>query len=146
MHNLLLRFPQSLIISGFFFSCACVCSWPGASMILIRGHRHLHECAYIGDDSSEELDELLELAETQGITGLQYSSPEGTPNRVEALRKRRPGVEFHDPHLQAENNTFTPKDRETDRDSEDDISGKVIELMSRSQGQELRTARFFFFF
>lgn len=35
--------------------------WPGASLILIRGHRHLHECAYIGDDSSEELEELMEI-------------------------------------------------------------------------------------
>lgn len=35
--------------------------FPGASLILIRGHRHLHECAYIGDDSSEELSELMEI-------------------------------------------------------------------------------------
>lgn len=41
-------------------------SWPGASLILIRGHRHLHECAYIGDDSSEELEELMEIAAENG--------------------------------------------------------------------------------
>ncbi|KAF4519975.1 hypothetical protein B566_EDAN005475 [Ephemera danica] len=32
--------------------------WPGASLIVIRGYKHLHDCAYIGDDSSEEADEL----------------------------------------------------------------------------------------
>lgn len=26
---------------------------------MIKGYKHLQECAYIGDDSSEELDELL---------------------------------------------------------------------------------------
>lgn len=33
---------------------------PGASLIMIKGYKHLQECAYIGDDSSEELDELWE--------------------------------------------------------------------------------------
>jgi len=32
--------------------------WPGASIIVIKGHKHLKECAYIGDNSSEELDEV----------------------------------------------------------------------------------------
>lgn len=32
--------------------------WPGASIIVIKGHKHLKECAYIGDNSSEELDEI----------------------------------------------------------------------------------------
>lgn len=27
---------------------------------MIKGYKHLQECAYIGDDSSEEVDELLE--------------------------------------------------------------------------------------
>lgn len=40
--------------------------WPGASLILIRGHRHLHECAYIGDDSSEELQELMDIVAEGG--------------------------------------------------------------------------------
>ena len=41
--------------------------WPGASLTIIRGHKHLHECAFIGDDSSEELDELLQIAEERGL-------------------------------------------------------------------------------
>lgn len=32
--------------------------WPGASIIVIKGHKHLKECAYIGDNSSEEHDEV----------------------------------------------------------------------------------------
>lgn len=60
-------------------------------MILIRGHKHLQECAYIGDDSSEELEELLEIAAEQGIGNLQISSPESPANRVELLTKHRPG-------------------------------------------------------
>lgn len=27
---------------------------------MIKGYKHLQECAYIGDDSSEEVDELVE--------------------------------------------------------------------------------------
>ncbi|XP_048004675.1 uncharacterized protein LOC125240687 isoform X2 [Leguminivora glycinivorella] len=38
---------------------ACV-DHPGASLIMIKGYKHLKDCAYIGDDSSEEVDELLE--------------------------------------------------------------------------------------
>lgn len=36
---------------------------PGGSLIVIRGHHHLRQCAYIGDNSSEEEEELQELKE-----------------------------------------------------------------------------------
>lgn len=39
-------------------------------MTIIRGHKHLHECAFIGDDSCEELEELLEIAEEQGLLNI----------------------------------------------------------------------------
>lgn len=95
-------------------------------MILIRGHRHLHECAYIGDDSSEELEELLEIAAEKGILNLEISSPESPANRVDLLTKHRPEVKFHDEFLRnnAESYTFSPA-QELRKDSEDDISGKV---------------------
>lgn len=101
--------------------------WPGASMILIRGHRHLHECAYIGDDSSEEMEELMEIAAEKGILNFEISSPESPANRVELLTKRRPEVQFHDEQLRqkAESYTFSPNKQEVNRDSEDNISGKV---------------------
>lgn len=57
---------MTLLIDNYF-------RWPGASLTIIRGHKHLHECAFIGDNSSEELEELLEIAEEKGIlngTGL----------------------------------------------------------------------------
>lgn len=102
------------------------CRWPGSSMIMIRGHRHLQECAYIGDDSSEELEELLEIAAEKGILDLEISSPESPANRVDLLTKHRPEVQFHDKNLRdhAESYTFSPA-QELRKDSEDDISGKV---------------------
>lgn len=99
-------------------------------MILIRGHRHLHECAYIGDDSSEEIEELMEIAQEKGILDLQISSPESPANRVELLTKRRPEVQFHDEHLRnnAESYTFSPA-KEVEKDSEDNISGKRMKAL-----------------
>lgn len=47
--------------------------WPGASLTMIRGHKHLHECAFIGDDSSEELEELLEVAKETGFLATNNS-------------------------------------------------------------------------
>lgn len=44
--------------------------WPGASLTIIRGHKNLHECAFIGDDSSEELEELLEVAKEQELLNI----------------------------------------------------------------------------
>lgn len=38
---------------------SCV-RWPGASMVMIKGHKHLKECAYLGDNSSEEKSEQFD--------------------------------------------------------------------------------------
>lgn len=99
-------------------------------MILIRGHKHLQECAYIGDDSSEELEELLEIAAEKGIANLQISSPESPANRVELLTKHRPEVQFHDQYHREnkESFTFSPL-QELAKDSEDDISGKRMKAL-----------------
>lgn len=35
---------------------------------MIRGYKHLQECAYIGDDSSEEVDELIKAEELGLLT------------------------------------------------------------------------------
>ncbi|KAH1014486.1 hypothetical protein HUJ05_012344 [Dendroctonus ponderosae] len=74
--------------------------WPGASLIVIRGHRHLHECAYIGDDSSEELDELMEAIKEGKYVGntqdLQKPvSNESITNDPELMKRHRSDVEFH---------------------------------------------------
>lgn len=101
-------------------------------MILIRGHRHLHECAYIGDDSSEELEELLEIAAEKGILDLEISSPESPANRVDLLTKHRPEVQFHDQRLRenAESYTFSPF-QQLVKESDDEITGKVRLALSQ---------------
>ncbi|XP_030765717.1 uncharacterized protein LOC115889776 [Sitophilus oryzae] len=89
--------------------------WPGASLIVIRGHRHLHECAYIGDDSSEELDELMEaikegtyVANEQDL--LRLNSNESRTNDPEIMKRHRADVTFHSPAHQANKENYTIKD------------------------------------
>lgn len=54
--------------NDFIFHFANNCfRWPGASLTIVRGHKHLHECTFIGDDSSEELEELIQVAEEKGL-------------------------------------------------------------------------------
>lgn len=115
------------LLKGSTVTVSTCARWPGASLILIRGHRHLHECAYIGDDSSEELEELLEIAAEKGILDIEISSPESPPNRVDLLTKHRPEVQFHDQKLRenAESYTFSPMQSQA-RDTDDDITGKVF--------------------
>ncbi|XP_065168171.1 uncharacterized protein [Atheta coriaria] len=81
---------------------SCV-RWPGASLIVIRGHKHLHECAYIGDNSSEELDEMMEAiregtykTETgdEVVDTVDNNAPSNTPN---LMKRHREDVKFHDP-------------------------------------------------
>ncbi|VVC29154.1 Domain of unknown function DUF4792,Domain of unknown function DUF4793 [Cinara cedri] len=45
------------LLKDSFVKITTCSRWPGASLIVIRGHKHLKECAYIGDNSSEELEE-----------------------------------------------------------------------------------------
>ncbi|XP_038218083.1 uncharacterized protein LOC119836720 [Zerene cesonia] len=82
---------------------ACV-RWPGASLIMIKGYKHLQECAYIGDDSSEELDELLEanklglLSNTSLLEKIQQlKKQDGKANDPDAMKRHKAGVSFHDP-------------------------------------------------
>lgn len=99
-------------------------------MILIRGHRHLQECAYIGDDSSEELEELLEIAAEKGIGNIEISSPESPANRVDLLTKHRPEVHFHDERLRENKEAFTFSPlQQLAKDSEDNISGKRMKAL-----------------
>ncbi|XP_018328412.1 uncharacterized protein LOC108739157 [Agrilus planipennis] len=77
-----------------------VCSrWPGASLIVIRGHKNLHECAYIGDDSSEEIEELMEnIREGVPFASSQESASKAISNNPKMMKKHRGGVKFHHPH------------------------------------------------
>ncbi|XP_047036804.1 uncharacterized protein LOC124642435 isoform X1 [Helicoverpa zea] len=83
---------------------ACV-SYPGASLIMIKGYKHLQECAYIGDDSSEEVDELLE-ANRLGLLSddalaekiKELKLVEGKANDPGTMRRHKSGISFHDPY------------------------------------------------
>ncbi|XP_049831166.1 uncharacterized protein LOC126272389 isoform X1 [Schistocerca gregaria] len=105
------------LLKGSSITVSTCARWPGASLIVIRGHKHLHECAYIGDDSSEEEEEqLLREAAEQGVpaavTTSPLSLPQATPARVaqskgedddedspanspSVMRRLRPGVIIH---------------------------------------------------
>ncbi|KAL1462724.1 hypothetical protein WDU94_014537, partial [Cyamophila willieti] len=42
------------LLKGSIVTVSSCVRWPGASMVMIKGHKHLKECAYLGDNSSEE--------------------------------------------------------------------------------------------
>ncbi|CAH1999678.1 unnamed protein product [Acanthoscelides obtectus] len=78
--------------------------WPGASLIVIRGHKHLHECAYIGDNSSEELIEMMEAikegsyVEESNRTVSDITDEDQAPaNQPVKMKRHRADVEFHSP-------------------------------------------------
>ncbi|XP_046751667.1 uncharacterized protein LOC124414690 [Diprion similis] len=82
------------LLRGSSVTVSTCVRWPGASLTIIRGHKHLHECAFIGDDSSEELEELFEIAQEQGL--LNLTLPDGPSNEPEKMKRARAGVKFHD--------------------------------------------------
>lgn len=66
--------------------------WPGASLIVIEGHKNLKECAYVGDNSSEETEDSLSSNEDRNSTlfslmtkiqpgvALNFKWPHNAPN------------------------------------------------------------------
>ncbi|XP_063373642.1 uncharacterized protein LOC134661462 [Cydia amplana] len=83
---------------------ACV-NHPGASLIMIKGYKHLKDCAYIGDDSSEEVDELLEanklgqLSDTilaEKILKLLDEMNNGETNNPGIMKRHKAGISFLD--------------------------------------------------
>uniref|UniRef100_A0A0C9RP70 NAB6_0 protein n=1 Tax=Fopius arisanus TaxID=64838 RepID=A0A0C9RP70_9HYME len=87
------------LLKGSSVTVSTCVRWPGASLTIIRGHKHLHECAFIGDDSSEELEELLEIAEEQGLlNGTGYplnQKTDGPSNEPDKMKKADQDVQFH---------------------------------------------------
>lgn len=65
-------------------------------MIVIRGYKHLHECAYIGDNSSEELDELVKALNEKH---------DGKSNEPLEMLRHRIDVQFHH---ESRNNATSP--------------------------------------
>ncbi|KAL0860666.1 hypothetical protein ABMA27_010011 [Loxostege sticticalis] len=92
------------LLKGSTVTVSTCVRWPGASLIMIKGYKHLQECAYIGDDSSEELDELLE-ANKRGLLSndllmqkiQELKKVDGKANDPGAMKRHKAGVSFHDP-------------------------------------------------
>lgn len=83
------------LLKGSSVTISTCSRFAGASLIVIRGHKHLHECAYIGDNSSEEIDELMEaIRESPGRKDDDEDAPTNDPNLIKRYRE---DVEFHDP-------------------------------------------------
>ncbi|XP_031785741.1 uncharacterized protein LOC100116714 [Nasonia vitripennis] len=84
------------LLRGSSVTVSTCVRWPGASLTMIRGHKHLHECAFIGDDSSEELEELVEVAQERGLlqrpNETNPNSPSNEPSRMKRVHQ---GVQLH---------------------------------------------------
>ncbi|PSN39806.1 hypothetical protein C0J52_13621 [Blattella germanica] len=133
------------LLQGSSVTVSTCVRWPGASLVIIRGHKHLHQCAYIGDDSSEELEEMeanvaegdysppvtvhdpnhiKKYAEDKKSTANGGTTNESNePNR---MRRYRPGIHFHskkDPISSAE------KLPNKDEGEPDDVDNIVLQLL-----------------
>lgn len=74
---------------------ACV-RWPGASLTIIRGYKNLHECAFIGDDSSEELEELVEIAKEEGLLEVKSTTKAARLSNIpDKMRRADQNVHFY---------------------------------------------------
>ncbi|RVE45009.1 hypothetical protein evm_010327 [Chilo suppressalis] len=92
------------LLKGSTVTVSTCVRWPGASLIMIKGYKHLQECAYIGDDSSEELDELMEANKLGLISDdlllekiQQLKKVDGKANQPGTMKRHKAGVSFHDP-------------------------------------------------
>ncbi|XP_019866768.2 uncharacterized protein LOC109595790 isoform X2 [Aethina tumida] len=91
------------LLAGSSVTVSSCVRWPGASLIVIKGHKHLHECAYIGDNSSEELDELMEAIKEgtyvapNNRTSEKPKGEKAPANEPDLMKRHREDVEFHHP-------------------------------------------------
>ncbi|XP_050554343.1 uncharacterized protein LOC118279192 isoform X1 [Spodoptera frugiperda] len=117
---------------------ACV-SFPGASLIMIKGYKHLQDCAYIGDDSSEEINELIEAnrlgllsddALNKKISELKVEN--GKVNNPETMKRHKSGVSFHDPKNHVDENvTSTSSENLATVDVTDHDPKELREILER---------------
>lgn len=117
---------------------------PGASLVIIKGHRHLHECAYIGDDSSEESDEMREIAEEEKTANLQKERGKtaAPTNRMDMLKKHRPEVSFEMKDAAKKNSTFSKLQRQEQVDETPLKTAKEMrELLSKLSDKRITRAK-----
>ncbi|XP_034245154.1 uncharacterized protein LOC117647506 [Thrips palmi] len=68
--------------------------WPGVSLVVIKGYDHLLQCAYIGDDSSEEAEEVRRAAlRAQLEQSRRYRPPTGPSSPPPGADGDAPGPE-----------------------------------------------------
>lgn len=124
-----------MYINIIYLYCVCVCfdRWPGSSLIVIRGHKHLHECAYIGDDSSEELDEIYEAIQ-DGTYVHPNASTNNPPNKPDLMKRHRDDVEFHhEQHKKAHKNYTLPTGLDTSDITDPKDMKKILTTLSTSK-------------
>lgn len=114
------------LLKGSSVKVSTCVRWPGASLIVIRGHKHLHECAYIGDNSSEEPAEMLKYLNMQKTTKKTKEKNASAPaNQPDKMKRHRSDVEFHHPiHSNKSKNHTIDKLIENDSSETDNL--KVI--------------------
>ncbi|CAG9792544.1 unnamed protein product [Diatraea saccharalis] len=123
------------LLKGSTVTVSTCVRWPGASLIMIKGYKHLHECAYIGDDSSEELDELMEANKLGLISDAlllekiqELKKVDGKANHPDTMKRHKAGVSFHDPSHTA--NVTSPESVPTADVTEQDPK-ELRELLER---------------
>ncbi|CAH2058428.1 unnamed protein product, partial [Iphiclides podalirius] len=123
------------LLKGSTVTVSTCVRWPGASLIMIKGYKHLQECAYIGDNSSEELDELYEayelglLSNTTLLEKVQeLKKVDGKANDPGAMKRHKAGVSFHDP---SQNANMTSSDPVPSVDVTDHDPKELKEILER---------------
>lgn len=117
--------------------------WPGASLIVIRGHKHLHECAYIGDNSSEELDELMEAIREKGYVeqNQNFTSEEDAPaNEPDKMKRHRSDVQFHHPVHKNRTKSTIKEAIDTSDITDPKLMKKILESLQFKSGKHQNTA------
>lgn len=106
------------LLRGSIISVSTCTRWPGASLILIKGHKHLRDCAYIGDDSSEELDEL---DEDESNSTKVHQDPANDPTKMTKLKD---GIVHHQTATNHTAETFAIHHKKKGHSSESDSISK----------------------
>lgn len=132
------------LLQGSTVTVSTCVRWPGASLIMIRGHKHLKQCAYIGDDSSEELYEL-EQELFNGTSGEDSNEPEKMKKVMSGVVLHENGnvtteidddsssLHHHHHHQHHPRVTFTPQEMQNKFGKVDNKKGQNVHLAFADQ-------------
>ncbi|XP_075986189.1 uncharacterized protein LOC142983185 isoform X2 [Anticarsia gemmatalis] len=128
------------LLKGSSVTVSTCVQHPGASLIMIKGYKHLQECAYIGDDSSEEIDELYEAYNRgllnnstllEKIQNFRINNEKAKANDPGAMRRHKAGVSFHDPNHAANTNSTDENKNNVDVTEVDHDPKELREILER---------------